>query len=164
MSQLDSSYRQHFEVSPVGQYEGDLHDFQITKDGTALVTMYETIPADLTSIGGPVQGWITDSMFQELDIATGRLIFEWRASRHVPINGTFHEGSGNANGEDRTQAFDYFHINSVDKDHNGDYLVSARHTHSVTCIDRNSGGIRWTLGGKLNEFQDMSDGAATLFA
>lgn len=90
------------------------------------------------------------------------MIFEWRASDHFPINTTYKVPI--ATGEYREAAFDYFHINSVDKDHHGNYIVSARHTHSISCIDRDSGEILWTLGGKLNDFTDMSDGEATSFS
>lgn len=35
-----------------------------------------------------------------------------------------------------TSAFDYFHINSVDKSlTSGNYLVSARHTSTVFCVN-----------------------------
>lgn len=161
-SQLDDSYTQRFEITPAGNYDGDLHEFQLTEDGTALVTIYDILPADLTPIGGPAFGWIYDGLFQEIDIATGQLIFEWRASEHFPINSTFKTFVGS--GTNRDEAFDYYHINSVDKDDEGNYIVSARHTHTVSCIDRNTGNMLWTLGGKLNEFQDMSDGAATSFS
>jgi hypothetical protein len=39
------------------------------------------------------------------------------------------ESSGT--GLDPTLPWDYFHINSVDKDDAGDYLISARHTSTV---------------------------------
>lgn len=128
------------------------------------MTVYDIVPADLTPIGGPALGWIYDGLLQEIDIATGELIFEWRASEHFPVNSTFKTFVGS--GTNRDEAFDYYHINSVDKDDQGNYIVSARHTHTVSCIDRNTGEILWTLGGKLNEFEDLSDseGAATSFS
>ncbi|PWY69780.1 hypothetical protein BO70DRAFT_390046 [Aspergillus heteromorphus CBS 117.55] len=159
---LDSTYTQRYVITPVGNYGGDLHEFQITPEGTALVTIYDPVPADLTSIGGPELGWIYDGLFQEIDIATGELVFEWRASEHYPINSTY--DSLKESGRTRGYAFDFFHINSVDKDDDGNYIVSARHTHSVSCIDKDTGEVLWTLGGKFNEFQDLSDGQATGFA
>lgn len=126
------------------------------------MTIFDIAPADLSPIGGPALGWIYDGVFQEIDIATGELIFQWRASHHYPVNTTLKSCAGR--GAYRESAFDYFHINSVDKDHEGNYLVSARHTHTVSCIDRNTGAVLWTLGGKLNDFTDMSGGAATSFS
>lgn len=139
-----------------------MHEFVITSNDTALLSIYHAIPADLTPIGGPESGWLFDSVFQEIDIATGDLIFEWHASHHYPINSTFEKLKGRGGSSDR--AFDYFHINSVDTDPQGNYLVSARHTHTISNIDRLTGDVLWTLGGKLNDFTDLSDGAATDFS
>lgn len=146
----------------MGNYGGDLHEFTISRDGTALVSIYDPTPVDLTPVGGPELGWIFDAVFQEIDIETGDLLFEWRASKHIPINSTY-EPLG-AEGRERPSAFDYFHINSVDKTDDGNFLISGRHTHTVTCIDRKTGAILWTLGGKANDFADLSDGDATGFA
>jgi hypothetical protein len=126
------------------------------------VTIYDIAAADLSPVGGPSLGWIYDGVFQEIDIATGELIFEWRASHHYPVNTTFKVPI--STGQYRDSAFDYFHINSVDKDHQGNYIVSARHTHTVSCVDSSTGAVLWTLGGKLNDFTDLSDGEATSFS
>lgn len=141
---------------------GDLHEFAITHEGTALVTVYDPVPADLRSIGGPEFGWVYDGIFQEIDIATGKLLFEWRASTHFPADVTYENLK--AKGRDRDTAFDYFHINSVDKDTKGNYLISARHSHSVSCVDGRTGDVLWTLGGKVNDFTDLSNGVATDFS
>ncbi|KAL4804751.1 ASST-domain-containing protein [Aspergillus unguis] len=159
---LDATYTPRYVVNPVGNYGGDMHEFHITSDGTALGVIYDPTLADLTSVGGPEIGWLLDSLFQEIDIATGELIFEWRASEHFPLNSTYSSlgGSGNK----RASAFDFFHLNSVDKDAEGNYLISARHSHLVACISRETSDILWILGGKANEFRDLSDGAATNFS
>lgn len=141
--------------------DGDLHDFVITANDTALVTIYDPIPADLTSVGGPELGWLYDGVFQEIDIATGELLFEWRASHFYPPDSSFEPIRDR--GYERTLGYDYYHLNSVDKDDQGRYLVSGRHTHTVTCVDGSTGGVLWTLGGKMNEFSDTSDGVATGF-
>lgn len=161
--QLDSTYTSRYVINPVGNYGADLHEFHISADDTALVTIYDPTLADLTSVGGPEIGWIYDGLFQEIDIATGDLIFEWRASEHLDINNTYHPLAAPA-GNRRDSAFDYFHINSVDKDTDGNYLISARHFHTVICVSKDTGEILWTLGGKANDFQDLSDGKATSFA
>ncbi|KAH1673878.1 hypothetical protein KXX15_008696 [Aspergillus fumigatus] len=160
---LDSTYTQKYQISPIGNFGGgDLHEFHITEQGTALVTVYDPIPADLTSIGGPELGWILDGVFQDIHIETGELLFEWRASQHYPVTSSYEALDGA--GKDRNNAFDFFHINSVDKDEQGNYIVSARHLHAVSYIDHVTGNVLWTLGGKLNEFTDLSHGQATNFA
>ncbi|KAJ5401141.1 hypothetical protein N7465_011630 [Penicillium sp. CMV-2018d] len=159
---LDSTYTQKYVVSPIGIYDGDLHDFQITPNDTAILMIYDPIPMDLSSIGGPELGWMYDGMFQEINLETGELLFQWRVSdfyhpsdSHYPI--------GDA-GQGRTSGYDHSHINSVDKDDQGRYLVSMRHLHTVACIDGTTGDILWSLGGKRNTFADASDGAATEFS
>ena len=63
-------------LTPVGDIDGDLHEFRITEDGTALVTGYEITTADLSSLGKSQKGWIYDAVIQEIDIETGELIFQ----------------------------------------------------------------------------------------
>ncbi|OJJ29744.1 hypothetical protein ASPWEDRAFT_121845 [Aspergillus wentii DTO 134E9] len=159
---LDSSYTQRYEISPIGYSGGDLHEFHITKDDTALVTIYDPVLTDLSSVGGSERGWIHDGVFQDIDIETGELLFEWRASDHFAINATYEPLGGD--GKERSTGFDFFHINSADKDEEGNYLISSRHLHAVILIDRETGNVTWVLGGKLNEFTDLSDGQATNFA
>ncbi|KAJ5966564.1 hypothetical protein N7481_013278 [Penicillium waksmanii] len=159
---LDSSYKIRYIVSPAGEIEGDLHDFQITSNNTALITAYEPIPYDLTSVGGPKLGWLYDGIIQETNLETGELLFQWRSSSFYLPESSY-EPLGEK-GHERTLGYDYFHMNSVDKDNHGRYLVSGRHTHTVTCVDGITGEVLWSLGGKENEFLDESDGAATQFA
>jgi hypothetical protein len=40
--------------------------------------------ADLSSIGGPRNGTVSDSIVQEIDVKTGRGLWEWHALGHVP--------------------------------------------------------------------------------
>ncbi|MFZ1926312.1 MAG: arylsulfotransferase family protein, partial [Solirubrobacteraceae bacterium] len=48
--------------------------------------------------------------------------------------------------------WDFFHINSVDLDGDGNLLVSGRSTHTVYKLDR-KGAILWRLGGKHSDFE-----------
>jgi hypothetical protein len=50
------------------------------------------------------------------------------------------------------QPWDYFHINSVDRDSKGNYVISARHCKAVYYIDGSTGEILWKLGGKNSTF------------
>lgn len=143
-------------------YDGDLHDFQITPNDTALLMIYDPIPVDLSPFGGPKLGWMYDGVFQEVNLETGELIFEWRASDFYGPADSYHP-IGDA-GHGRTSAYDYLHINSVDKDDQGRYLVSMRHIHTIAGIDGATGETLWSLGGKRNDFVDASDGAATDFS
>lgn len=158
---LDSNYEVKYVVTPVGFEFGDLHEFTILENGTALMTIYDALPWDLSPIGGPVHGWIEDSVFQEIDLETGDLIFEWRASDHYNPNETFAPIEGFGTSEDN--AFDYIHINSIDKDEKGNYFISGRLTCDIAYIDGKTGDLLWTLGGRRSAFKDLSQGAASNF-
>ena len=123
------------------------------------MTAYTREPADLSTIGGPEEGWILESSFQEVVIETGELLFQWHASKHHGLDEVLRPFEG---GESPSSAFDWYHINSVDKDDEGNYYISARYLNTVTCVNPRS-NIKWILGGRRNSFTDLSDGAATDF-
>ncbi|PYI35910.1 hypothetical protein BP00DRAFT_432683 [Aspergillus indologenus CBS 114.80] len=162
---LDSSYQEAYTFPAARNRPGDLHEFHITRDDTALLTSYDRRRADLSRVpdatgqAGPVDGWIWEGTFQELDIATGRLLFEWRASEHFAFADVVRAREP-GQGVSAAEPWDFFHINSVDKDRRGNYLVSARYTNCLSYIDGRSGEILWRLGGKRNNFTDVSGPAA----
>jgi|SRR5581483_8372523 len=142
----DRHYRELARVSAGNGRHGDLHEFLITSRGTALVTIYQLVPADLTSLGGPAAGQLVEGIVQEIDIPSGRVLFEWRSSEHVALDESYlatvsKQGSS-----------DYFHLNSVAVDADGHLLVSARHTSAVYKVDRKTGDVLWRLGGKRSDF------------
>jgi hypothetical protein len=139
---VDGGYRTVRRVQAARGLHGDLHEFVITPRDTALLTSYVVTDADLSSVGGPRAGTIQDAIFQELDLATGKVLLEWHSLDHVGL-----EESYAPVGAD----WDFCHINSVDLDDDGDLLVSARSTHTVYKVDRR-GAIRWRLGGKRSDF------------
>ena len=51
-----------------------------------------------------------------------------------------------------TGPYDFFHINSIDVDSDGNLLISGRHTWAVYKIDRHTGAVIWRLNGKLSDF------------
>jgi hypothetical protein len=162
---LDDGYEVFKTIHAVGDgLTGDMHEFHITPEGTALITVYHAIPYDLSPMGGPTKGWLTDSIFQEIDIETGDLIFEWRASEHVATTDTWRVWTGGKDGTDYNHAVDFFHINSVDKDAEGNYVVSGRHMSAVYKISGRDGHVIWQLGGHHSSFTDLSEsGRATNF-
>jgi hypothetical protein len=109
---MDSHYRIAHVISAVNAPQNnDLHECLITPNGTAVITSYYNIPYDLTPVGGPENGTLIDSMLQEIDIATGELIYEWKAIEHYPLSYSFSTFSGN----DSLTPFDWFHLNSIQK-------------------------------------------------
>src|SRR5215216_7979494 len=138
---FDDSYREIARVQAGNGYHGDLHEFLITPQDTALLTAYNPVPADLSALGGPKDGAVWDGIAQEVDIATGRVLFEWHSLEHVGIEESYLEPP-----EDPNFPYDYFHINSIDVDFDGNLLISARNTWSVYKVERTSGEVMWRLG------------------
>jgi hypothetical protein len=147
----DASYRTIRRVQAARGLRGDLHEFVITPQDTALLTSYVITKADLSGVGGSREGTIQDAIFQEIDLATGRVLLEWHSLDHIPLAESYSPVGAD---------WDFFHINSVDRDlgSDGDLLISGRSTHTVYKIDR-SGAIVWRLGGKRSDF-GMGPGSA----
>ena len=148
---LDGSYRQIATVQAGDGLQADLHEFQLTPRGTALITAYKEVPYDLSGVGGPAQGWVLDSIVQEIDVATGRVVFAWDALAHVPLSESTDANQEPARDASKKRPLDYFHANSVADGPNGTILVSARNTSTVYDVARD-GHIVWRLGGKHSDF------------
>ncbi|EOA86404.1 uncharacterized protein SETTUDRAFT_177297 [Exserohilum turcica Et28A] len=150
---LNQSYGEiaHFHANGFGENMADFHEFEITNDDHALVIIYHGIPWDLTPSGGVADGWLFENTFQEIDIETGELVFEWNASAHVGINESYNSLPSDI-GQSEETPWDYFHINSIEKDGNGDYLVSARVTDCIYKISGDDGRIIWRLHGRQSDF------------
>ncbi|KAL3431200.1 ASST-domain-containing protein [Aspergillus tetrazonus] len=153
---LDQHYETIRELRAGNHKLSDKHEFHIINEETALIQVYQPVPADLTPWGAsPEQQWIVDAIIQELDIETGELLFEWSSLEHVsPDEAILPINSGQAgSGYNSSDAWDYFHINSVDKDSEGNYLISARDACSVHKINGTTGEIIWRLGGVKSDFE-----------
>jgi hypothetical protein len=155
---LDTTYTPIATVTAGNDLDADLHEFNLTSRGTALITIYAVKKADLSSIGGPANGSIMDCHVQEIDVASGKVLLDWSALDHIPVAETY-LGLTQDEGHDGTsaeRAFDAYHLNAVEED--GDaLLISARHTHSIYSIDRTSGGIRWRFGGRESDIRVAKD-------
>jgi hypothetical protein len=126
----------------------DLHDFDITPQGTAWVIAYAPQHWDLSPYGGPRDGLINDCVVQEIDIKSGLVMFEWHALGHVAISDTYKRIP-----QLDTTVLDFFHLNSIDPLPNGDLLISSRNTWATYLISTTTGSVRWRLGGKKSDFR-----------
>lgn len=147
----DTSYHQIATVHAGDGLEADLHEFQLTPRGTAFITAYHDVPADLRSVGGPKDGWVYDSVVQEIDIATGRVVFEWHSLGHVPLTDSLEANNEPAKDATKKRPLDYFHVNAVSDGPNGTILVSGRNTSTIYLLARD-GHIIWQIGGKHSDF------------
>jgi hypothetical protein len=125
----------------------DGHEFLITPQNTALILAYTTATADLTSIGGPANQTVIDGVVQEIDIKTGKVLFEWNSADHVPYSQSEQPLPASA-----STPWDWFHVNAVKLDTDGNLLIDARNTWTAYKVDRHSGHIIWQLGGKASSF------------
>ena len=144
----DDTYRTIATVRAGNGYAADLHEFELTGAGTAFVTAYRVVNWNLSSVGGPVNGLAIDCVAQEVEVGTGRVLFEWHSLGNVPLA----DGYG-AVPVDRSSAYDYFHINSITSDDAGNVLISGRGTHTLYELDPRTAAIRWRIGGKHTSFR-----------
>ncbi len=146
--QLDQNYTVVDTWTIGNGYGADQHDMQLLDNGHALMLSYTPIPYDLSPFGGPEDGTLIDTLIQEQDSAKN-VVFEWHASQHTPIDGSFAY---------LTQSpVDAYHTNAIELDEDGNLLISSRHLSEITKIDHTTGDIIWRMGGALNEFTFTND-------
>jgi hypothetical protein len=154
----NSAYQQIAVVHAGNGLHEDLHELQLTGDGTALITAYDPVHCNLSAVGGPADGAITDGVFQEIDLKTGLVRREWHALDHVPIADAYPKINA---GDARTAfPFDFFHINSLDPLPSGTIMVSSRNTWTIYTLGEPSGEVLARFGGKQSTVT-MGPGTAT---
>jgi hypothetical protein len=141
----DASYREIARIRGANGRIVDMHELLLTPEGTALFTCYpDRVHADLSVIRGPKSYPVLESVFQEVEIGTGRLVREWRSLDHISVAESHRPVS---------PGYDYLHVNSIDVLPDGNLLVSARNTWAVYKLDRRTGDVIWRLGGKHGHFR-----------
>ena len=160
-SGTDYIYNDHYQpiatVSAGNGYSADGHEFLITPWNTALILAYTTATADLTSIGGPANQTVIDGIVQEINIATGRVLFQWNSADHVPYG-----DSEQPLPSSPSSPWDWFHINAVHLARDGSLLIDARDTWATYDVNRHTGKINWILGGKHSSFTVQAAPGQTL--
>lgn len=139
---LDRSYRPVARIRAGNGYLVNTHELQLTPWGSAYLSAYQ--PVRLEGLRRPVM----DFVIQEIDLETRDVLFEWHALDHVSPSASYVR-------QPRVGiTWDYFHGNSIEPpaSRRGTIIVSARNTSAVYGIDRGTGDLSWTLGGKQDEF------------
>ena len=148
----DYIYNDHYQqIATVNAGNGlsaDGHEFLITPWNTALILSYTTATANLTSIGGPADQTVINGVVQEIDIRTGRVLFQWNSEDHVPFSQSEQPLPASP-----STPWDWFHINAVHLDTDGNLLIDARDTWTTYKVNRFTGQIIWQLGGKDSSFR-----------
>ncbi len=159
----DSSYRQIGRVRAGNGFKADLHDFHLTAGSTALLTVFDPIRCNLSAVGGPGGGAVTDGIFQEIDVRTGLVRREWDSLDHVPLGDSYRPATDTGT----ESPFDYFHINSIDQQAGRSSigettLISARNTWTLYELSTLTGQVVARIGGKRPTVK-LAAGAATAY-
>jgi len=159
---MDNQYRIVRSVQPGGgMASSDMHEFKLINNGkSALMTVYQQRQFDMSpwNVRQGV-GWVMESVFQEIDVETGKMLFEWRSLDHVDpsLSYTYPDHTDTSGtGLSPFAPWDYFHINSIDKNADGDYLISSRHTCAIYKISGKDGSIIWQLHGQNPSFTNIN--------
>ena len=145
---MNSNYQTVARIAGGNGLQADLHDFQIAPHDIAYITAFNPIRCNLTPVKGARDGAIIDTAIQEIDMKTGLVRWEWHSLDHV--------GASESEVEAPTRAtpWDWFHLNSIDPEPDGDIFISARSTWAGYQLEGGSGKILWRLGGTQELLQD----------
>jgi hypothetical protein len=156
---LGTDYKPVAQVHAGNGYYADLHELQLTSQGSAYITAYTLVRADLSSVHGSKDGALQDAVVQQVDVKTGLVMFEWHAYGHVALTDSYANDP-----HDPNRPWDFFHMNSIDPDPWGDgnFLISSRNTWAAYEINHSSGAVEWRIGGKVPSFR-MGAGTGTAY-
>jgi hypothetical protein len=150
---MNASYQTLATVRGGNGLHADLHEFQIEPHDVAYVTAFNPIRCNLSSSEGSRNDSIIDTAIQEIDIKTGLVRWEWHSLDHVKV-------SESETSPPASTPWDWFHLNSIDLQANGDVFISARSTWAGYQLEGGSGKILWRLGGTNSSFK-MGPGTKT---
>jgi hypothetical protein len=85
----DDTYHVIATVKAGNGLNADAHEFLLTPQGTALITIYDVVTADLSSLGGSKSAPVWEGSIQEIDVATGKVIFEWHSLGKVGFDESY---------------------------------------------------------------------------
>ncbi|MGH2868858.1 MAG: arylsulfotransferase family protein [Solirubrobacteraceae bacterium] len=144
----DHAYRPVATVRAGNGLSADLHEFQLTPQNTALITAYDSVYRNIRSGKKTTRRLILDSIVQEIDIPTGLVLYQWDSLDHVPVTDSYQAAPRNPG-----HPWDYFHLNSIQRDNDGNLIISGRDTWAGYKISHQTGAIMWELGGKHSSFR-----------
>ncbi|KAI4621100.1 uncharacterized protein J4E87_006728 [Alternaria ethzedia] len=127
----------------------DMHENLITPEGTMFIAAVNVTPWDLSSIGGPKDGWVVDSIALELNVTNSEILWQWSHLDHVDevsLESAVPTYPLGELGKNSSYPWGPFHINSIERFEDGSYLISSRHYCSIYKVFQN-GTVAWTLNG-----------------
>jgi hypothetical protein len=151
---MDRNYQTVATIGGGNGYQADLHDFQIAPRQVAYLTVYNLMRCDLAPVGGKRNGVIIDTAVQAIDMKTGLVRWEWHSLDHVGV------GESHAPVPTSAAPWDWFHLNSIDPEPDGNVLISGRTTWASYQVQGGTGAVLWRLGGTHSSFA-MGPGTET---
>jgi hypothetical protein len=136
---LDSAYAVVDSFRTGNGYTADVHDLQVLPNNHALLLSYDVQPVrmDLVVPGGRADAKVVGLIVQEIDQAKN-VVFQWRSWDHFQIT------DADPCMQPLTDSLvDYVHGNAVERDLDGNLIISCRSMHEITKINRSTGAIIW---------------------
>ncbi|KAI1331511.1 Arylsulfotransferase-domain-containing protein [Xylariaceae sp. FL0255] len=161
----NENYDLLYRVTPQGDFSNvipDSHEALITHDDTVVMIVSVGEEGDLSQIGGPENEAVTNNFIQEVNPANNKVIFQFDMRSYFNIEDSYwpYRGQGPF---DFPWPHDLWHMNSVEKLPDGNFLVSSRHLHSIFLLDGKSAEVKWVLGGKRSHFRDVTENGSGIF-
>lgn len=153
---LDENFALTDTVACGSALEHDAHEAIIETDGTTHIFCLEERIMDCsqltTSMGaqGSDSTVVVGNNIQRLD-ANGNVLWEWPSLDYFALEDTYSEYYITP------EMLDHTHVNSLEIDADGHYLMSSRHLNEITKINSTTGDIIWRFGGKQNDFTLLGD-------
>jgi len=85
---------------------------------------------------------------QKVSIKTGKVLFQWDSTGHVPYSQSEQPLPASA-----STPWDWFHVNAIKVSTDGTFLIDARDTWTTHDASPRTGTIIWQLGGKDSSFK-----------
>ncbi len=144
---LNQQYHQIATLPGQDGWQPDLHELIGGPGDDVIYTVERARAANLTAFGGPANGEFEDNGVQEVDLATGQVVYTWDMAAHVRLAQSIEPpppatSTGNV--------WDPFHLNSIQLQPDGSLLLSARDTWSIYDVNPTAptGLPNWTLDAK----------------
>ena len=136
---------------PPSGYRFDEHELVLLENGHYLMIASDERIIDMSKLikGGRRNAMVRGNHVAEMD-ANDNPVMIWRCWDHFQVTDAVHQ-------ELEEEYIDFVHMNSIDVDLDGNWIISSRHLSEVTKINRNTGDIVWRLGGKNDYFKWVND-------
>ncbi|EGP92037.1 uncharacterized protein MYCGRDRAFT_102821 [Zymoseptoria tritici IPO323] len=158
---LDNTYtvREKKKIGTLGK-DFNSHELSFIANGTRALVLTEGRRA-ANELQTKTVGWhesctVMFDGFRELDTETWNPVFSWNSYDHLSLNESSFLDGGVEKACKDSWAWDFLHANAVDKDQNGNYYLSARHTDTIYKISKDDGHVMWRLNGGRPSSSDFA--------